>query len=32
LKSLNKAAEETKNVGIETEGIEEVETETDIVD
>ena len=32
LESLKKASEETKNLGVETEGIEEVETETDIVD
>ncbi|MBN1686584.1 MAG: tetratricopeptide repeat protein [Spirochaetales bacterium] len=32
LQSLKKASEETKNLGVETEGIEEVETETDIVD
>jgi tetratricopeptide (TPR) repeat protein len=32
LSSLNKASEETKNLGIETEGIDEIETETDIVD
>jgi tetratricopeptide (TPR) repeat protein len=32
LGSLRKASEETKSLGIETEGIEEIETETDIVD
>lgn len=32
LNSLRKASEGTKNLGIESEGIEEVETETDIVD
>jgi len=32
LSSLRKASEGTKNLGIETEGIEEIETETDIVD
>lgn len=32
LQSLKKASEETRNLGVETEGIEEVETETDIVD
>jgi len=32
LNSLKKASEETKNLGVETEGIEEVETETDIVE
>ncbi len=32
LSSLSKASEGTKNLGIESEGIEDIETETDIVD